>query len=60
MSLISLSMVNFNLLLVLFYQSTPSWLKDLGWWWVGVVANVILVSAQVLLVLTFDFVLDRA
>ena len=30
MSLISLSTVNFNLLLVLFYQSTPSWLKVIG------------------------------
>ena len=38
------------LLLTLFYQSTPSCLKVRGWWWV--VAHVILVSAQVLLVLT--------
>ena len=39
------------LLLALFYQRTPSCLKDMGgWeWWV---AHVILVSAQVLLVLT--------
>ena len=39
--------------IALFYQSTPSWLKVMGWvvgWWV---AHVILVSAQVLLVLTF-------
>ena len=37
------------LLLALFYQSTPSCLKVIGGWWV---AHVILVSAQVLLVLT--------
>ena len=39
------------LLFALFYQSTPSWLKVIGWggW---VVAHVIIVSAQVLLVLT--------
>ena len=35
--------------LALFYQSTPSCLKVIGWW---VVAHVILVSAQVLLILT--------
>ena len=23
------------LLLALFYQSTPSWIKVRGWWWVG-------------------------
>ena len=38
------------LLLALFYQSTPSCLKVRGW--VGWVAHVIIVSAQVLLVLT--------
>ena len=46
------------LLFAPFYQSTPSCLKVMGWvvWggvgWGGVVAHVILVSAQVLLVLT--------
>ena len=42
------------LLLALFYRSTPSCLKVMGWgqWWWGVVAHVILVSAQILLVLT--------
>ena len=39
------------LLLALFYQSTPSCLKVRGW---VVVAHIILVSAQVLLVLTLD------
>ena len=33
-------------------QSTPSWFKVMGWSGGGVVANVILVSAQVLLVFT--------
>ncbi len=40
------------LLFALFYQSTPSCLKVRGVWVGGVVAHVILVSAQVLLVLT--------
>ena len=40
------------LLLALFYQSTPSCLKVRGGVVGGVVAHVILVSAQVLLVLT--------
>ena len=38
-------------LLALFYHSTPSCLKVMGLWVVGM-ANVILVSAQVLLILT--------
>ena len=40
------------LLLLLFYQSTPSCLKVMGW--LGWVAHVIFVSAHVLWVLTFD------
>ena len=40
------------LLLALFYQSTPSWLKVMGGGGVVLVAHVILVSAQVPLVLT--------
>ena len=34
------------LLLALFYQSTPSWLKVIEWWGGGLVAHVIFISAQ--------------